>query len=106
MNYNTYWNNNGRFQKEYDELKRVGFKWTIAEENAKYRYFRYFNDGDRPRGSAFANSEEIEEYLELQASIAIAKAYSRFHRGERLSLPIRFYAQKVLRGFDEYIARK
>ncbi|MGN0807945.1 MAG: hypothetical protein ACI4MN_05835 [Candidatus Coproplasma sp.] len=103
MHGNTYWNSNGRFQKEYEELEVAeGFKWTKSEENAKHRYYRYFNDGDLPQGTCFASKEEIQSYLEAQANIAIAKGYCRAHKGEKIPVVIRAYASRPLQGFKAW----
>lgn len=99
----TYWNGNGRFQKEYHELNSdPAFKWTKAEENAKYRYYRYFNDGDLPQGAYLASKGEIQMYLEIQATIAIAKGYCRAHKGEEIPTAIRVYATRPLQGFKAW----
>lgn len=99
----TYWNSNGRFQKEYEELEVAeGFKWTKSEENAKYRYHRYFNDGDLPQGAYFASKEEVQSYLEIQATIAIAKAYCRYNKGKEIPIVIKAYASRPLQGFKAW----
>lgn len=55
MENNTYWNHNGRFQKEYEELwarlvPPVGRAQTLAGEALRAvscLYHRWYNDGDR-----------------------------------------------------------
>lgn len=101
---NTYWNNNGKFQNEYNELELDG-KWTKAEENAKYKYYRYYNDGDIPAGAKYFFNHTVEEYLEEQASIAIAKAYCRAHKGERIDPVVVEWSQRPLQGFSAWYGR-
>lgn len=101
---NTYWFNNGRFQKEYEELENSPV-WTKAEENAKHKYYRYYNDGDIPMGATYASAIEIERYLDCQASIAIAKAYCRTHKNEDISRTIKAYAKLPLEGFKSWSSR-
>ena len=98
----TYWNNNGKFQAEYDEMMAAGFQFTKAENNVTYKYYRYFNDGDIPMGARYAWKHDIETYLEHQANIAVAKAYVRFKNGDVKNI-IKFYSQKKLMGFNSYM---
>lgn len=106
MEARTYWNNNGLFQEEYEELIKSNVKWTKSEENAKHRYYRYFNDGDIPGGATHANKKEVETYLETQASIAIAKAYKRTHKGENVGLLIDCFATRELKGFKAWETKR
>ena len=98
----TYWNNEGRFQAEYDEMVNAGFKFTKAEENVMYKYRRYYNDGDLPMGAAYAWTADIEKYLELQANIAVAKAYVRFTKNN-VSFVVKAYSQKSFVGFKSFV---
>lgn len=98
----TYWNNEGRFEAEYNEMRNAGFNFTKAEQNAFHRYYRYFNDGDLPMGAKYAWTRDIEMYLEAQVSIAIAKAYVRFKKGNVVKA-IKFYSKSSLKGFNAWM---
>lgn len=45
---NSYWNNTGALQAEYDRIREAGHKYTMETERVFYSYYRYFNDGDLP----------------------------------------------------------
>ena len=98
---NSYWNRTGKFQKEYEEMQAANFKYTKAEENAMYKYRRYYNDGDLPRGSLFIDKCRIELYLEIQANIAVAKAYLRFNP-QCNNMTIKLYARNNCKGLQAY----
>lgn len=102
MEVKTYWNHKGRFEDEYNELIKANFKFTKAEENAMYKYHRYFNDGDIPVGAKYYSTRDIERYLEFQADVVVARAYMRFNK-EKASKLIAYFAKKKLIGFDSYI---
>lgn len=52
MNKNTYWNNNGELQNEYNQMLKAEengtFSFTKAAEKLFHSYYRYYNDGDLP----------------------------------------------------------
>lgn len=100
MNNNFYWHGKGRLQKELSELQEAKFAWTKAEKETQRRYYRYYNDGDCPRGATYAPQAKVVAYLEEQATIAIAKAYTRMKNGE-VSAVVKYYAQKKLKGYKE-----
>lgn len=105
-NKNNYWNNNGRFQKEYEEMRSAIYKGEFSynkqELNTMHKYYRYFNDGDLPKGSTFKFATfQIESYLETQANIAIAKAYLRYKK-DCSNLVIKFYAKQKLKGITNF----
>ena len=98
----TYWNNEGRFNAEYDEMIKAGFEFTKAEKNAMHKYYRYHNDGDLPVGAKYAWTSDIENYLEFQANVAVAKAYMRFNK-ENASKFIKYFSKKSFVGFNSYL---
>ena len=102
MNNNNYWTNKGRFQNEYEQLKAVDFNFNQEEQNAFHKYYRYYNDGDMPVGSKYYSKASIETYLEIQASIAIAKAYARATKGN-CSAVIKMFSQRKLKGFKAWM---
>lgn len=103
VNTKSYWNGNGRFEEEYEELlASPNVKWTKEEQEIKYRYYRYYNDGDLPYGANFASISEIEEYEELQLSIVIAKVYCRVHQGEQMPSLIWWFAKKPYQSFKAW----
>ena len=102
MEIKTYWNHEGRFNAEYDEMLGAKFTFTKAEENAMYKYHRYYNDGDLPMGAAYAWTHDIERYLECQANIAVAKAYVRFKKGI-VSNAIKIYSKSSFKGFNTWV---
>ena len=98
----TYWNHEGKFNTEYEEMLSAKFTFTKAEENAMHKYYRYYNDGDMPVGSAYYPLFNVERYLEYQANVAVAKAYKRF-KGNDVSNVIKYFAKKPLVGFKAYM---
>lgn len=95
---NTYWNGEGRLQKYYDVLKNVGANFTDAEKHTTYIYYRFYNDGDYPMGTKYVAQSKVQKYLEMQANIAIAKAYYRYTKGI-CDYIIKYFAAKKLQGF-------
>ena len=96
----SYWLDCGRFQTEYDELNQIhDFKWSAQEENAKYRYYRFYNDGDLPKGAKYARIDDVKRYLEMQVNIAVAKAYVRIHKDNVSSAAIKYFAKKRFLSF-------
>lgn len=75
---NTYWNNEGQYQKEYDEMRKAGHKFTKNSQAVCRRYYRYYNDGDIPRGMYWDRQLVIEWKLERQANEMVKKEYARF----------------------------
>ena len=103
VNTKSYWNGNGQFEKEYEELlASPNVKWTKEEQEIKDRYYRYYNDGDLPYGADFASISEIEEYEELLLSILIAKVYYRVHKDERMPSLIWWVAKKPYQSFKAW----
>lgn len=96
-----YWFETGRFQKEYEEMMKANFAYTKQEKNARYKYYRYYNDGDLPKGNMFIDKFKIESYLEHQADIAIAKAYLRFNPNCDDKI-IHYFAKKTFKGLKTY----
>ena len=83
-------------------MEETGKKvFTKAELKTINKYYRYFNDGDRPRGTAYVLDRDVEFYLEYEANIAIAKAYERNFKNKASKL-IHFYAKKNLVGFTAW----
>lgn len=96
-----YWFETGRFQKEYEEMMKANFVYTKQEFSARRKYYRYYNDGDIPKGSLFISKQDIESYLEYQADIAVAKAYLRFNKNCADKL-ILYFASKKFKGLKAY----
>lgn len=79
---NTYWNGNGRYQKQLDEMEAAEWNYTKANKAIARRYYRYYNDGDIPKGMAYCAKEFIEAKLEFQANNMIEAEYKRFLKAE------------------------
>ncbi len=75
---NTYWNGNGRYQKQLDEMEAAEWNYTKANKATARRYYRYYNDGDIPKGMAYEAKYFIEAKLEMQANRMIEAEYKRF----------------------------
>lgn len=77
----TYWNENGVFQPEYEEMmkaKKEGkYTFTKAFIVMANRYYRYFNDGANPYKKIY-NRDDIEEALEADMDNRICAEYKRF----------------------------
>lgn len=81
----TYWNGNGKHQEMLNEMEKAGWneKYTVQSKADARRYYRYFNDGDMPRGKDFScyMPEHVIEYkLEQQANKMILREYARFQK--------------------------
>lgn len=76
---NSYWNNNGQFQRMVDELQAAN-----VEIKGCKTYYRFYNDGDFPRGirgiDMFSSQEEIEIRLEQWMDANVLEAYAKFLR--------------------------
>lgn len=105
---NNYWNKVGTFQKEYDEMQEAMYKgeftYNKQELNTFYKYKRFYNDGDLPNGSWRFSLEEIKDYLEIQADIAVAKAYLRFNKNCDNKM-LKAYAKDSLKGLKAFYGR-
>lgn len=103
----NYWNENGLLQKEYDTLHNNGFVFTKKEKNEMHKYYRYYNDGDRPMGACYYSNAMVEDYLEREANIAVAKAYKRYCEQNNITMPliVKYYARKELMGFKTYVEK-
>ena len=55
-------------------------KYTKASQATARRYYRYYNDGDIPRGMRYTTVNQIERTLEVQAHEMIKKEYARFQK--------------------------
>lgn len=78
-----YWNGNGRYQKEYEEMRAANWETTKAYWTMSKRYYRFFNDGDLPyRG--MGNETEIANRLEADMDARIASEYKRFKRAKKI----------------------
>ena len=97
----NYWTNEGLFNEEYNEMLKADFNFTRAEENAMYKYYRYYNDGDLPSGAKYASTFRIQVYLESQANIAVAKAYVRFKKNNVSDL-IKSFSKKSFVSFSAF----
>lgn len=78
----TYWNGNGLYQKKLNEMEAAGWneKYTKKSQATARRYYRYFNDGDIPRGMRWETEFIIERALEAQAHEMIKAEYKRFQK--------------------------
>lgn len=76
----TYWNGNGLYQKKLNEMEQAGWneKYTKKSQATARRYYRYYNDGDIPRGMMY--EFDIERILEAQAHEMIKAEYKRFQK--------------------------
>lgn len=99
---NTYWQGNGKFQKEYNEIignpKSV---WKSDEIKTRDIYYRYYNDGVMLRSAANMRKQDFERWIESQADIAIARVYERLHGGD-VSMTIKGYAKSPLGVHTKY----
>jgi len=52
MSDRTYWNNNGKYQSEYNQMLKAEeaglFTFTKTALKLFHSYYRYYNDGDLP----------------------------------------------------------
>ena len=55
-------------------------KYTKKSQATARRYYRYFNDGDIPRGMRWETEFIIERALEAQAHEMIEAEYKRFQK--------------------------
>lgn len=76
--WNTYWNSLGKYQKEYEEMRNGNHQFTKASLAVTKRYYRYYNDGDIPRGMYWYSKLKIQYILERQANEVIKKEYERY----------------------------
>ena len=81
----TYWNGNGRHQEKLNEMEDANWncKYTAKSKAIARRYYRYFNDGDMPRGKDFhglLTIQQIEYRLEKQANEMVLAEYERFQK--------------------------
>ena len=78
----TYWNNNGLYQKKLNEMEAAGWnkRYTKKSQATARRYYRYFNDGDIPRGMQWETVSTIERTLEASAHEMIKAEYKRFQK--------------------------
>lgn len=75
-----YWYNTGKYQKEYDEMLEANHEFTKKSNAIAYRYYRYYNDGDKPHGMSYESVSFIETYLEEQADKMVCYEYKRFKK--------------------------
>ena len=78
----TYWQGNGLYQRKLNEMEEAGWneRYTKASQATARRYYRYYNDGDIPRGMQYNTVDRIERMLEGQAHEMIKKEYARFQK--------------------------
>lgn len=83
MRDNTYWNNNGKYQAQYDEMYAAvedgKFIWTKASSDAFYHYYRFYNDGDTPTSYRY-RSDAYAEVIEARVNERIEKEWKRFKK--------------------------
>ena len=79
---NTYWNNNGKYQKIVDLFSDFNFEHILDSKDQKEykkitrQYYRYFNDGDSHytiRNNAHNEGLTVEEYLENKVNELLRK---------------------------------
>lgn len=76
-----YWNGNGRYGKQVKEMDRAGFSHTKAYQAMSRRYYRFYNDGDRPyRQAGYMSETEIANRLEADMDKRIEAEYKRFKK--------------------------
>lgn len=102
----TYWNNNGYLQKEYEQILQENIKFTKSEQQQNYIYYRFYNDGDMPKGSKFFDCDRVAQYLEEQANIIIAKRYIAKHPEDKKNMRVKFWAMRERKGFKKWIEQK
>jgi hypothetical protein len=69
----TYWNGCGKYQKELDELTAAG----ITVRGAR-TYYRFYNDGDAPRGIKGFPMFGREVFLERWIDGKIMEAWKKY----------------------------
>lgn len=75
----TYWNNEGEFQAEYDEMLAANFEFTKTSQNIFHRYYRFYNDGDCPNAYKYHQCA-YAAILEEKVNDRIAKEWKRFNK--------------------------
>ena len=85
MKENTYWNRNGTYQKELREMidAELNKHYTKKSKATAYRYYRFYNDGDIPRGMSKLSMSFISVLLEAQADTMIVSEYDRFMKAKK-----------------------
>ena len=80
---NTYWNAEGKYQTEYDTMRKAvddgKFEFTKATCNAFHHYYRFYNDGDLPNAYKW-RKEEYAKILEEKVSDRIEKEWKRYNK--------------------------
>lgn len=81
----TYWNHKGRFQDLEDELSAAIDAGIWERRNpVGYQYYRYYNDGDIPRGIVNRNLSDGYDYNDMGAVTYRYPVYqSKYPRGTR-----------------------
>jgi hypothetical protein len=80
---NSYWNNKGKYQKEYDEMKAdESFEFTKATRKVFHSYYRFHNDGDTPTSYRYY-AEKYQEIIEKKADERILAEYKRFKKANK-----------------------
>lgn len=92
---NTYWNNNGEAQAQYDEMQAAGWEYNQTTKAHMRRYYRYYNDGDAPAYIRYLNNpltrktsrdiralEAYEAKLEADTTKRILTEYKRFKKAQ------------------------
>lgn len=81
----TYWNHQGRFQDLEDELSAAIDAGIWERKNpVGYQYYRYYNDGDIPRGIVDPYLNDGNNYEDMRAFTYRYPTYqSRYPRGTR-----------------------
>ena len=80
---NRYWENNGKHNKEYMEMRAAQFEFSKATNSVFHRYYRFYNDGDAP------------------SSVKIAIKYHGFEEASKLS-----YVAEFLNKIEEAVDKK
>ena len=79
----SYWEDDGAFQQEYEEMQEAGWQFTQANQRKCRAYYRYYNDGVKPRGKRYSNLyhyNDIELELECDIDAVIEYEYRRFKK--------------------------
>ena len=91
---NRYWENNGKHNKEYLEMRAAQFEFTKTTESVFHRYYRFYNDGDAPssiqvaiRLYGFEMAEKFDyvaEYLEKIETAVDERVVAEYKRFQKL----------------------
>lgn len=84
----TYWEHNGEYEKEYEELIKAAdhssdFQFSKRAQSVMFQYYRFYNDWDLPYWVSVIPTSayeqlEIQKKLEAKVNEVIIKEYNRF----------------------------